>query len=330
MRDAGERWSSIALAVGKKEGALRAWWARNASQFDLPPKPNNRKKITDGRVGLAIKKICHDNPYLPVRDYSARLQQELDTHSSIPSTTTIHNFLSSGGFKPRKLIKRPLLSAKNQALRLQFAREWIDKVGDLQRCTIWSDETSVRKISSGNQVLYRVHSSVPRSSLPGNYQVQQGGFTVMFWGFFSFHGLGPLVPLVGSQNQHTYLETVRQHLVPYMERFRDQQGMELRFMQDNASCHKAKTVMNFFSTSGISVLKWPPQSPDLNPIENLWAIVKKRRQKKYGVPRSKSDLIEQVLEIWASLPQDLLETLCLSMENRLRQCIQRGGKCVDY
>ena len=49
-------------------------------------------------------------------------------------------------------------------------------------------------------------------------------------------------------------------------------------MQDKAPCHKAKTVLSFLEEEGIAVMKWPPQSPDMNPIENIWKIIGEKAQ----------------------------------------------------
>ena len=49
-------------------------------------------------------------------------------------------------------------------------------------------------------------------------------------------------------------------------------------MQDNAPCHKAKIVLSFLDNEGIAVVKRPPQSPDMNPIENVWKIIGEKAQ----------------------------------------------------
>jgi hypothetical protein len=68
----------------------------------------------------------------------------------------------------------------------------------------------------------------------------------------------------------------------------------------------------------------------LNPIENLWAIVKARRFKKVGIPRSKIELIEQIFEIWEAIDQSLLDNLVDSIEKRLKEVVRLRGRTTKY
>ena len=74
-----------------------------------------------------------------------------------------------------------------------------------------------------------------------------------------------------------YKELLQQHAVPYLQAATAQPPI---FMQDNVPCHKANSVTTFLTDEGISVMNWPPQSPDLNLIENTWKIVGERAQAK--------------------------------------------------
>ena len=88
--------------------------------------------------------------------------------------------------------------------------------------------------------------------------------------------------------------------------------------------------MDFLAENNVETLDWPPQSPDMNPIENLWAIIKARRKKKYGVPKTREELIEQIFDIWNSIDEELIEKLANSINKRVLAVLKAKGKVTMY
>jgi DDE superfamily endonuclease len=75
---------------------------------------------------------------------------------------------------------------------------------------------------------------------------------------------------------------------------------------------------------------WPAQSPDLNPIENVWSIIKRRINRKRHRIHSKEEMIEAILKEWASLTTaDYLKCID-SMEKRVKICILAEGGPIKY
>lgn len=127
-------------------------------------------------------------------------------------------------------------------------------------------------------------------------------------------------------NAEKYVELLKDTIIPELE----VAGRHMTFMQDNAPCHKARVVMDFLDENNIETLVWPPQSPDMNPIENLWAIIKRRRKKKYGVPTTKNALIEQIFDIWDNIEPELVDKLASSANKRINEVLKLKGKVSKY
>ncbi len=104
--------------------------------------------------------------------------------------------------------------------------------------------------------------------------VQAGG-GVMVWGIFSWHTLGPLVPIEHHLNATAYLSIVADNVHPFMTTV--YQSSDGYFQQENAPCHKAQIISDWFleHNNEFTLLKWPPQSPYLNTIEHFWDVVER-------------------------------------------------------
>jgi transposase len=320
----------IANSFNVSRSCIKSIVARNRLNGDLPPKVKVMKRLTDGRVGTRLKEIIKDNNKIPYRDLPGQLAKSITPGIPIPSATTCQRFLKQNGYKIVKMIKKPLISDINKIKRMEFAKKHVQKEDEWFDRIVWSDETTVRQAPKGQQQLIWTHTSVNKDNLQTNLQIHSGGFSVMFFGCFSNFGIGPLVALEQSMNAAVYMEVIEQHVIPEIQAAKEDFGVNLIFMQDNAPCHKAKVVMDFFRDNGIEPLPWPAQSPDLNPIENLWAILKQRRQKKFGMPSSRDELVEQVFDIWNSLEPELCLSLSKSARKRLIQCIDRNGRATKY
>ena len=76
------------------------------------------------------------------------------------------------------------------------------------------------------------------------------------------------------------------------------------------------------------VIDWPSNSPDLNPIENLWAIVK--RNTELRMPSNLTELQQFMIEEWNAIPNNLLINLVNSMKNRCALTIKNNGERISY
>ena len=122
------------------------------------------------------------------------------------------------------------------------------------------------------------------------------------------------------QLQKTILNT---HLVPSARE-------QWWFLHDNDKKFKSHLVQNYVHNAGIQLIDFPAYSPDLNPMENLWAIMAREVEKHYDNCPTIEILQDTIAELWKSLCIEYMQKLVASMPNRIAAVIATEGGHTDY
>ncbi|KAJ3441120.1 transposable element-related [Anaeramoeba flamelloides] len=149
----------------------------------------------------------------------------------------------------------------------------------------------------------------------------------MFFGGINFSYQSTLIKCPKTINSQTYQNNV-------ISRSKNFSGMDELYgknqwilMQDGATSHTSLSTLEYLENKCQVLKKWPPNSPDLNPIEHLWGIMSKKISD--NPPKNKNQLIKCCRYVWKSLKWEIIENLCNSMETRLKLVIELNGECIN-
>ncbi len=225
----------------------------------------------------------------------------------------------------RKRATKPLLNQRQHQKHLTWAVEKKNWTVAQWSKVLFSDESKFC-ISFGNQgprVWRKSGEAQNPCCLKSSVKFPQ---SVMIWAAMSSAGVGPLCFLKSTVNAAIYQEILEHFMLPSADKLYG--DADFIFQQDLAPAHTAKGTKSWFNDHGVTVLDWPANSPDLNPIENLWGIVK--RKMRDTRPNNADELKATVKETWASIPPQQCHKLITSMPRRIEAVIKAKGAPTKY
>jgi hypothetical protein len=282
-------------------------------------KKSGRPPKTDRHTNLNILREWNSNPSQPPRQIISTLRLNI-------SKTTVKRRIKAKGLQGFIAAKKPFIDVRNRKRRLTLAKELLRLPNWYWKRVIWSDEKKFELMGTKRRVIvYRR----PGQRYKLKYlkpSVKHGGGSIMVWGCISYSGVGSLHLIHGIMDQHVYRAILEDNL----QFSADLMGIGDRFVfqQDLDPKHTAPASRQFFEENNIEVMKWSPQSPDLNIIENAWDYLENH------VPVSsrtnKTRFFAALRETWDQMPKDFIKNLVESVPRRLKAIIDAKGAPTKY
>lgn len=326
LHDQGLGYQSIANQTGASKSTVRYTIKRYKKTGALKNRPRSgRPAKASPREQRTLVRICKQNRFSGSADLSTKFKESTGTQLA---ASTVRRLLFKYGLRARRPRKKPFVTEAQRLRRLRWAKAHVRWTDEQWKRVIWSDESNFYLHSHAGQITVRRgegEAYKPWAFLP----TVKHPTTVMIWGCFSFVGAGRIDFCVGRMNAAKYIDTLERKLLPSAGTMFGRDSGGWIFQQDNAPCHTAKSVKTWFQQKSIDVMDWPAQSPDLNPIENLWqqikVIISKHR------PTTERMLKERIIQAWHHVIQlSGLQRLVSSMRRRCQAVIKSRGYPTKY
>uniref|UniRef100_A0A3P9PPA4 Tc1-like transposase DDE domain-containing protein n=1 Tax=Poecilia reticulata TaxID=8081 RepID=A0A3P9PPA4_POERE len=301
-------------------GAIIRKWKKYKITENLP-RSEAPCKISPRGASLILRKVRNE-PRTTRQD----LVNDLNRAGTTGSKKTISNTLRRQGLKSCSARKVPFLKPTHVKARLMFANDHLNDPEEEWEKVMWSDETKIELfgLNSTRHVWRKKNDEYnPKNTIP---TVKHGGGNIILWGCFSAKGTGRLHHIVGRMDGAMYREILANNLLPSVRALKMGRGWV--FQHDNDPKHTARATKEWLRRKHLKVLEWPSQSPDLNPIENLWRELKVRVAQRQ--PRNLKALEEICMEEWAKIPAAVCANLVKNYRKCLISVIANKGFCTKY
>jgi transposase len=282
-------------------------------------KSSGRPPILNARDKRQLLYSVNSEPFTPIN----KLAKDLN----IPcSARTAQRIVLESGLRTYNAAKKPYISKANCKIRYAWAKEHVSWTQEQWENIIFSDESPItlrdfgsKKVRRPRGKRYNIKYLLPTIKHPTKINV---------WGCFGFNGVGNLAQIKGLMDANQFISIMKTNLMQSVKKIKGFYDYDIIFQQDNDPKHTCDMVVKWFEEKGITVLNWPSYSPDLNPIENLWAILKSSIADRN--PTNEAELFALVNKAWDEIPNETLKNLVKSMPRRCQAVIDSKGYPTKY
>ena len=209
------------------------------------------------------------------------LQEDLRSSGYSVTKWTMRNEMLKNGLRSWRPKKTSRLLKWRRNARLKFVRQNKEKKNSFWEKVLWTDETKIELFGHNywNHVRRKDGEDYsPKNTVP---TVKFGGGSIMIWGCFSVKGVDKISVMDGKMNAQKFKQILQENFISSVENL--ELPSDYIFQQDNDPKHTGKSMKKWLSENNVNVLQWPSQSPDLNPIGNLWRFLKIQIRKRAPV-----------------------------------------------
>ena len=308
----------------------------DVSSYEIKRGRGRKSKITRQIINRAKKEMTKKYG-MGTRSFQKRLSGEGKYFSR---SSILRAIKKQPWGRAYRITRSPMLSKKNILDRERFfnrlvSEGYLDKGNYASRLKIrtvlWTDESPIELQPRPNSQNMQIRSD-SKEKVP-DVKVPKFSLKIMVAGGICGYGKTRLIVLKSNETVNT--AKYSQMLDEYAEDVRAIESanrVKLTFMQDGAPAHTANSNQNKCKTLFHSFWKkneWPGNSPDLNPVENVWAWL---QESVFEEPRptDRQKLIERVQDCWNKISIDELRKLTDSLQSRLDQLKEKNFQKINY
>lgn len=300
-------------------------WINRQGKLDALKRTGRPRKTTPEEEDEIYKRST-DEPFLPATDINRKLQLNV-------SPQTVRNRMAERGLANCKPCLKPFLKDIHKTKRYDFAINYMDYTPKQWERVCFADEKVFQSFGHGSQRVWRPklnrwdkdkdERTVTRyHATVLTHRKKSGRFSIPVWGCIGSRHELHLIK-VKHLKQDYFIQEI-------LERYFRGSEQTIYLLHDKSPIHTAKRVQQWLKQHNVKVLEWPSNSPDLNPIENVWGRMEYKMRNRN--PTSREHLWEMVQDAYREIMNDTdyIQKLAQSMPYRLNQVIEAKGHFTRY